>query len=67
MPPQFLGVLQLVDSVYDDMPDNLTDGALYYANMGSPGYSKAGWFDRNIVKSVEHPKLTQIGTTSYFK
>lgn len=66
--PQFLQVLQLVDSVYDDSrPDNLTNGALYYADMGSPSYNKGGWFDRNVVQSPAHPRCAQIGTTTYFK
>lgn len=66
--PQFLSILQLVDQVYDDTKqDALTTGALYYADMNSPAYNKGGWFDRNIAQSPEHPRVAQIGTTTYFK
>ena len=66
---QFLAILQLVDSVYDDSrADNLTNGALYYADTNSPAYNKGGWFDRNIAQQpVAHPQTAQIGTTTYFE
>jgi hypothetical protein len=67
--PMFMQVLQAVDSVYDgERQDKLTNGALYYADLGSPGYTKGGWFDRNIVQDPAlHPRVAQIGTTTYFK
>lgn len=67
--PSFLQLLQTVDSVYDDSrKDVLTNGALYYADMASPGYTKGGWFDRVIVGDpAKHPRAAQIGTTTYFK
>lgn len=67
--PAFLQILQLVESVYDGSRDDLlTNGALYYADMGSTGYDKGGWFDRNIAGDPEqHPRVAQIGTTTYFK
>lgn len=67
--PQFLQVLQTVDAVYDDeKKDLLTNGALYYADLASPAYDKGGWFDRTIVQDpANHPRVAQIGTTTYFK
>lgn len=69
--PSFQKVLQYVDSIFDidnPLPDTLTNGALYYSDLNSPGFQKGGWFDRNIIqKPDEHPRSAQIGTTSYFK
>lgn len=63
--PAFLQILQTVDSVYDDTrQDLLTNGALYYADLSSPAYTKGGWFDRNIIAS--HARVAKIGTTDYF-
>lgn len=67
--PSFQQLMQIVDTIYDGTrEDNLTNGALYYADMGSPAYNKGGWFDRNIAQNpTEHPRCAQIGTTTYFK
>jgi len=67
--PSFLTILQLVDSIYDETRvDNLTNGALYYADLGSAGFQKGGWFDREIVQKPDlHPRCAQIGTTTFFK
>src|SRR5258707_11113026 len=65
--PNFQRILQLVDGVYDNsMADSLTSGALYYADLNSKAYNHGGWFDRNIVNSAAHPRVAQIGTTTYF-
>ncbi len=66
--PKFLQVLQYVDTVYDDTrTDNLTGGALYYADL-SRGVTPGGWFATNIVNNpTVHPRTAQIGTTTYFK
>ena len=66
--PDFLAIMQLVDSVYDDTrPDNLTQGALYYADLNA-GVTPGGWFETNIVAHPDiHPRTAQIGTTTYFK
>jgi hypothetical protein len=66
--PAFLAILQSVDSVYDDeRQDLLTNGALYYADLGK-GVTPGGWFDRNITQDpATHPRVAQIGTTTYFK
>lgn len=66
--PSFLQILQLTDTVYDGTrPDNLTNGALYYADMSSKGYRVGGWFDVNIARNADHPRVATIGTTTYFK
>jgi hypothetical protein len=66
--PVFVRLLQAVDSIYDNTAvDTLTHGALYYADLNSPKYNKGGWFDRNVVGKPEaHPRVTTIGTTTYF-
>lgn len=66
--PQFLQILQLVDSVYDNTRlDNLTDGALYYYDPG-PGVTPGGWFEREIIGKPDiHPRCAKIGSTVYFK
>lgn len=67
--PQFLQILQAVDSVYEgNRVDNLSNGALYYADLASPGYTKGGWFQRNIIEHPDlHPRVATVGTTTYFK
>lgn len=67
--PEFQKIMQYVDAVYDgSMQDTLTNGALYYADLGSSGYQHGGWFDRNIIaKPAEHPASAKVGTTTFFK
>ena len=67
--PLFLELLQQVDGVYDNTTnDSITGGALYYADMGSPGYQKGGWFARVIAAdSKNHPIVAKVGSTTYFK
>lgn len=64
----FVKACQYVDGVFNgSFTDSLTQGSLYYADLASPGYNKLGWFQKNIVESPNHPRLSTIGTTSYFK
>ena len=65
----FVKACQYADGIFDGTTaDNLTQGALYYADTSSAGYNKTGWFQRNIVENaVAHPRTTQIGTTLYFR
>lgn len=67
--PTFQQLLNYIDHIYDDtMPDTLTNGALYYADLSSPSYDKEGWFARVIVgQPGKHPRCATIGTTTYFK
>lgn len=64
--PQFQTLLQLLDEVFDDSRiDNLTNGALYYAVIQD---STSGWFKHNILdKPDEHPRVAQLGKTTFFK
>ena len=65
--PAFQKVLQMVDQVYDGSLQDMTAGALYYADLSSPGFVKGGWFDRTIVANPDKfPRVAQIGTTTYF-
>jgi hypothetical protein len=69
--PQFTQALQLVDDVYDEnnpRVDTLTNGALYYADLNNPTFTKGGWFETHILNdSTNHPRSAQIGSTTYFK
>jgi hypothetical protein len=68
--PSFNKILQYVDSVFDpDNPlaDTLTNGAVYYADLNSPGFQKGGWFDRVILSNpTRFPVVAKIGSTTYF-
>jgi hypothetical protein len=66
--PLFQILLQRVDGIYEGVaPDNLVDGALYYADLQSPGFDKNGWFANTILKNPDkYPRLAQVGTTTYF-
>lgn len=71
--PVYQKLLQWVDAIYGQMgtdgtaEDKLTNGALYYADMSSKAYQVGGWFDREIVQKPDaHPRVAQIGTTTYF-
>jgi hypothetical protein len=69
--PQFTQALQLVDEVCDEnnpRVDNITNGALYYADLNSSGMTQGGWFQTHIVGDpTNHPRSAQIGSTTYFK
>lgn len=62
---EFEKLLANVENVYENEIIDKTDGALYYANLAAiePG----GWFAREIVQSPEHPRLSVIGRTTFFK
>jgi Cell Wall Hydrolase len=64
----FSKLVQYVDGIMDGtIEDTLTQGAKYYADLTSPGYTKGGWFDRQIVQFPEkHPRVATVGSTTYF-
>jgi hypothetical protein len=65
--PAFQKVVQMVDQVYDGSLPDMTAGALYYADLNSPGFVKGGWFDKTILANPDKfPRVAQIGTTTYF-
>jgi hypothetical protein len=66
--PAFQKVVQMVDQVFDGTLRDITNGAMYYADLNNPTFTKDGWFQKNIIeKSDEHPRCAQIGTTTYYK
>ena len=63
--PDFQTVLHKMDAIYDGATDSITSGALYYAVLTD---ATSGWFFKNIVsKPDEHPRVAQIGKTTFFK
>lgn len=62
--PDFQTLLHKLDAIYDDAADLITNGAKYYAVLKD---STSGWFFKNIVnKPAEHPRVAQIGKTTFF-
>lgn len=63
------GSLELVDNeagslVSQRREQDPTAGAHYYANLHN--IDKGGWFERNIMKSPDHPITTQILHHTFF-
>ena len=67
--PGFQKLLSMAPAILSGASDDSdpTAGALYYADLTSPGFQKGSWFDKNIVNSSDHPIVARIGSTSYFK
>lgn len=62
--PDFQTLLHKIDAIYNDAPDQITSGAKYYAVLKD---ATSGWFFKNIVnKPSEHPRVAQIGKTTFF-
>ena len=62
--PDFQTLLHKIDAIYEDVPDMITSGAKYYAVLTD---ATSGWFFENIVnKPLEHPRVAQIGKTTFF-
>lgn len=64
----FVKLMQYVDLLFDGkVIDRLTNGALYYADLGSPGFDEHGWFANTILASPERfPRVAKVGSTDYF-
>lgn len=63
--PNFQTLLFKIEDIYNDCPDQLTDGAAYYANLT---IATSPWFQKNIVEDpVNHPRVAVIGSTTFFK
>lgn len=61
---EFNKLLAAIDLLYEGEVLDRTDGALYYAVLAD---STSGWFFREIVnRPEEHPRLAEIGRTSFF-
>lgn len=62
--PDFQTVLHKIDAIYEGAVDQITNGAKYYAVLTD---ATSGWFFRNIVdKPDEHPRVAQLGKTTFF-
>jgi len=62
--PDFQTVLHKIDAIYEGATDQITNGAKYYAVLTD---ATSGWFFENIVnKPAEHPRVAQIGKTTFF-
>jgi len=64
----FNKILNYIDGIYDgSTADTLTQGALYYADLTSPGFNKTGWFAKTILANPNRfPCVAKIGSTSYY-
>jgi hypothetical protein len=63
--PNFQTLLFKIEDIYNDCPDNLTNGACFYANLS---IATSPWFQTNIVDDpVNHPRVAQLGRTTFFK
>lgn len=65
--PTFQKLMSMAPSILSGANEgDITAGALYYADLGSPAYVKGGWFDKTIVNSSQHERTAAIGSTLYF-
>ena len=63
--PKFQTLLFKIEDIYNDCPDSLTNGAVYYANLT---IATSPWFQKNIVDDyVNHPRVAQLAQTTFFK
>lgn len=63
--PLFRRVLGTADSVYSGLEKDITQGALYYANLNN---ITRDWFRDSIVRNPDaHPRIAQIGKQQFFK
>lgn len=63
--PQFQKLMQAMEPLFDNTLADITQGAMYYAALK---YANSGWFFENIVSQPDkHPKILQIGQTTFFK
>lgn len=58
--------LNAIDDVYSgNKPDNLTNGALFYAELHNLTNE---WFRENVVRKPEnHPRVATVGLTAFFR
>lgn len=59
-------LMQQIDDIYSGlMPDRMTDGALFYAELNRV---EREWFKQNILAHLdEHPRVATVGNVSFFK
>jgi Cell Wall Hydrolase len=62
--PLFLSVLVKTATIFDGTEPDITDGALYYANLSVP---VGAWFLQNIVQNpAAHPRKGTVGQQTFF-
>ena len=54
----------LVDSIYNGVDSDNTNGALYYANEA---IETSAWYKQNIIESLEHAVVAIIGRQTFRK
>jgi len=63
--PLFDKVLMKVDDLYDGTVMDITEGALYYANLAT---MNSPWFKTSICDKPDvHPIVARVGKQTYFK
>lgn len=62
--PQYMQAVAIVNGFYTGPVEDITNGALYYANLA---IATSGWFFSSIVKNVsQHPVKAIIGKHTFF-
>jgi Cell Wall Hydrolase len=65
--PLFTRALQIAPEILQGGVEDITQGALYYADLNNKTFTKGGWFAENIVSHPErYPRLAVIGSTTFF-
>lgn len=62
--PRFQAVLTKADGIYDGDEDDITGGALYYADLA---VTITPWFTESILRQPEsHPRIGTVGRQTFF-
>jgi len=62
----FQAVLRRADRIYDGTEPDITDGALFYADLSDPGLAES--FRLMILGNPEsHPRIGTVGRNSFFR
>lgn len=62
---KFQSLLWDVEKIYDGSVEDITGGALYYANLN---IANSPWFFENIVQKPDaHPRTGTVGQQTFFK
>ena len=62
--PAFTKLLHAVDGVYDNSAPDPTNGALFWADLNK---ITRPWFLENIVRSINHPRVADNNTLTFFR
>jgi len=62
---KFEAAMRIAEQVYNDYQEDITGGAVYYANLAT---ATSGWFFENIVNQQDkHPQTVTVGHHTFFK